>query len=187
MLAFSKYPIAKSEEGVDFIMPLNDTVFNCLNEKFSPKYVIEHTQKMVSAKSCQLSFDNSFMSFCIEYGKNGYFTGFSEIFETKEHILLNYKVSGVFPGCYLVNKNHSEGKYYKHYFDGKVNKFPFFNIISTDGNSFISVVQPEDLLRLKGNIANNSKDPYLKKLKEVIDNLRDDDNPVMIFYELKEN
>jgi hypothetical protein len=187
MLGFSKYPIAKSEEGVDFIMPLNDTVFNCLNEKFSPKYVIEHTQKMANAKSCQISFDNSFMSLCREYGKNGYFTGFSEIFETKEHILLNCKVSGFMLGYYLINKNRSEGKYYIHQTDEKVNKLPFFNIISTDGNSFISVLQPENLLYLKEKIANNSKDPYLKKLKDVIDNLRDDDNPVMIFYELKEN
>jgi hypothetical protein len=187
MLGFSKHPFAKSEEGVDFIMPLNDTIFNCSNEKFIPKYVIEHSQQMANTKSCQISFDKSFMSLCMEYGKNGYFTGFSEIFETKEHILLNNQISGIVLGYYLVNKNQLKGKYYMHSTDEEVNQLPFFHIITTDGNSFISVIQPENLLYLKEKIVNNSNDPYLKKLKEVIDNLRDDDNPILIFYELKDD
>jgi hypothetical protein len=46
MDSFSAHAMTVSEKGIDFIMPLSDTVFNCYNNKIEPKYIIEHVSKM---------------------------------------------------------------------------------------------------------------------------------------------
>jgi hypothetical protein len=187
MLEFSKHPITESENGVNFVMPLSPVVFNCHNGVMAPVYRIEHSQKMAPIEKYRLTFDNSLLDVDLLYGRDSYFTGFKEIFETKNHILLNYRCAGAMVGYYIANKKRQEGRYYVQSVDEYIDDFPFFSISETMCGDFVSVCESEYLLFFKDNIRNSKNNPHLEKLKSVLDHLKEDDNPVLIFYQFKDD
>jgi hypothetical protein len=185
---FSWHPISKAEKGVDFIMPLCDTVFNCYNNEFQPKYIIEHSRKTAPVKNHQISSQKRIYleDIKLELDKFGYFTGFKELFETENHILMNYTLRGYEQNCFIVNKKLNQGKYYSYSTSIELKEFPLFVINGTDGDNFISAMPADYALSLKEDIK-ETQDPDLKKLKSLLDNLLEDDNPILIFYELKDD
>jgi hypothetical protein len=197
-LAFSNHPMTESETGADMIMPLCDTIFNCHDGKIEPKYIIEHEKKMAPIEKYKLDFDKTITWLDMQYTEDGFFTGFKDIFETKEHILLNYGITGYNSGYFLADKTSLEGNYHSFSFfedidvhipqqiEAEIFTMPFFRIKTTDGENFVSLVQAYQLLPFKEKI-NVHKDPNLAKLKTVIDSLDEEDNPVLIFYKLKED
>jgi hypothetical protein len=195
---FSGHPISKAEDGFDFMMVLCDTIFNCYNNKFRPKYIIEHSQKMAPKERYKLNQDRPdkkgvyLQTAHAESDKSGYFTGFDNIYETDYHIILTYTLKGFFVNYFIANKNLHQGKYHASEKEAtlketfKKKEFPLFNIRSTDGKNFIGEMSPELLLPYNDHLK-DTKDPDLKKLKSVLDNALDDDNPILIFYELKDD
>jgi hypothetical protein len=199
-MAVCKHPITKSETGADMIMPLCDTIFNCFSDgKIEHKYIVEHNRKTAPLEDHKLTFDKTFRSVEIKYVRDGFFIGFSDIFETKYHILLNYGlIPGYTSGYFIADKATMEGYYYStSSYDVKsigtpvetkeikeITVMPFFKTKTTDGTHFISAVQPNQILALKGKI-NDKEDDSLTKLNAVIDNLDEEDNPVIFFYKLK--
>jgi hypothetical protein len=150
---------------------------------------IGHYPKMAPAEKYQMSLElkKTLESYNIVYGKQGFFTGFDAIFETDNHILLNYSVKGYpFPGYYIANKKRMTGKYFTHDVPKVIREFPLFMIAGTDGKSLISVLDAGFILSFKDDFqaGNNT---YLKNLKTVLDNLQDEDNPIIIFYQLQDN
>jgi hypothetical protein len=198
VLDFSKHPMTKFNDELHFIMPLCDTVFSCYDSRFEPKYVIEHSCKMAPIGQYNLTAQKSKTALDFQYIQDGFFTGFTDIFETQEHLLLNYGVTGYNSGYFLANKNSLQGSYHilstiediDNPFivpeNKEITSMPFFKIKTTDGTSFVSVVQPHQLLGLKEQI-NDKNDSNLTKLKSVIETVKEDDNPLLVFYKLKDN
>ena len=109
--------------------------------------------------------------------EQGFFTGFTGIFETEAKILLEYKDQGVVMGYFLFDKSSKAGHYYLTTWNEKYTTLPFFNTIYAYKNVFVGYAQPRDLLELE-----NLQD---EKIRESIKDLEEDDNPCLILYELK--
>ena len=54
----------------------------------------------------------TYSSMIFKYGNEGFFTGFTGIFQTNRHILLKYKHNGFLSGFYLASKENWEGNYH---------------------------------------------------------------------------
>ncbi|MDR1372187.1 MAG: 6-bladed beta-propeller [Dysgonamonadaceae bacterium] len=198
LFAFSRHPVTSTEKGADFIMPLCDTIFNCYNKEFKPKYKIEHFQSMAPSDKYQANINKTIYSLDYEFGQADYFTGFKDLFETKKHILLNYNAFGYQSAYFIANKERLTGNYFLHTgienanefvapaIEDTITKMPFFKINTTDGRSFISLIQPFYLLLYKDKFK-ESTDENLSNLKKITDILLEEDNPVLIFYTLKDD
>lgn len=182
-LDFSKHPMTPTNDGVNIIFPLCDTVFQYNNGQITPKYIIELPLPMLDKKnfSEELSVNNSYFSTLFTLTKsNKFFSGFSEIFETNNYILLTcqlqYKSSH-----YLANKSTKKGIYINKKND--VSEIPLWNIRTSTENEFVGLIDCETLLNFK----EEAKDASLihPKILEIINKSDFDDNPCVVFYRFK--
>lgn len=175
IISFSSNAMSSTKEGVSLILPLCDTIYSysLASSSFMPKFIVETPQKMVPKD--QLGKTKDLYNELINWGQQDFFTGFSRIFETDSHILLEYLDGGIALGYALFNKATHDGNYYLLSYDEVMKTIPFYRISCTYKNKFVAVVYPESLLRLK-NIKN-------EKLQEAILDLKEDDNPCLVFYE----
>ncbi|RHJ85328.1 6-bladed beta-propeller [Parabacteroides sp. AM08-6] len=179
-----------NDDRVNFIMPLCDTIFSCYKGKFMPMYVVGHQAKNIPREKFIIGEGESFFQKSIGYLQKGYFTGFTNYKETNDYILL----SGLSGNC-LINKQKTKGVYFSNEATNEsrlvksVQDIPFKaslkGIMGCDNDYFVGVADPIVLLNLK--ISPDTKDPVVQKLKEVVNNLQEDDNPVLIFYKLKDH
>ncbi len=178
MYPFSWHPMARSGKDIDIIMPLCDTIYtySAATSSFEPKYIIETPQKMIPKEKIRKNTPSYTEDIC-KLSEQGFFTGFTGIFETEAKILLEYKDQGVVMGYFLFDKSSKAGHYYLTTWNEKYTTLPFFNTIYAYKNVFVGYAQPRDLLELE-----NLQD---EKIRESIKDLEEDDNPCLILYELK--
>jgi hypothetical protein len=117
----------------------------------------------------------------INLGKQGLFSGFTALFETNTHILLEFSDKGLILGYFLCDKTSKQGNYYLYSTDEEMQQIPFFRIKGSFDDTFVGISQPEELLLYKWNIPGEAGVQFNKMLSS----LREDDNPVLFFYKLK--
>ena len=105
MYPFSWHPMARSGKDIDIIMPLCDTIYtySAATSSFEPKYIIETPQKMIPKEKIRKNTPSYTEDIC-KLSEQGFFTGFTGIFETEAKILLEYKDQGVVMGYFLFEK-----------------------------------------------------------------------------------
>mgnify|MGYP000918039515 CR=1 FL=1 len=186
LYGFSSHPISENTDGnISFIMPLCDTIFGYSNKDYYPKYVVDTPSKMVERKLFKTNTTDkgkTYSSMILKYGNDGFFTGFTGIFETDKHILLKYKYKGVVSGFYLVNKENLKGYYYICNIPKNPIKLPIINIIGSNDYEFIDVFNASDLIHLYNDINKNNNRAVLSEFKKVIKDLDEESNPCLIFY-----
>ena len=190
MFPLSVHPITETEKGVNFIMPLCDTIYSCHNDKFQPEYIIEHKQKMAPKDKYILGDGpdrNTYTSLALKFEKDGFFTGFNGIYETDNHILLTY-ICSYYNSCFLANKKKQEGRYYVlGEIDEDSKNIPLFReIIGCYKNTFICTINMLNLPYYKDVLSNN-RNKGMTQFKTIVESIEEDDNPVLIIYTLNEN
>lgn len=184
LYSFSNHPMGKYEDEIHFIMPLSDTIYSYSKSDFSTKYVFETSKKLIKREQITPNTSN-YDSDIFKLGKEGYFTGFTALFETKNKIFLEYKDQGIALGYYLFDKQTKEGNQYLYNYDNTLIKtVPFFRIVyALPNDQLIGIANPDYLLGLKDKLdVNNSS---VRQLKEVLDKTKDDDNPILFIYHFK--
>ena len=177
---FSNHPMVKFEDEIHFIMPLSDTIYNYSKSSFSTKYIVEGLQKVASKEQIKQPL-SSYSSEIFRLGQDGYFTGFTALFETQNKILLEYKEQGIILGFFLFDKQTKEGNQYLYTVAEFIKEVPFFRIVySLPDDQFVGIANPVELLRIKNSLDVNNL--YVKQLKEVIENTNEDDNPILFIY-----
>lgn len=177
MYAFSWFPMASSANEIDMIMPICDTIFtySASSASFYPKYIIETPQKMapkhrIGRKTAAYDRELSKLS------REGYFTGFTGIFETDTRVLLECNFHPML-GYFLFDKASKTGNYYISTWKKDTDTLPFSTPCYSYKNMFVSYMSAETLLSFK-----NIQD---KEFLESIKGLQEDDNPCLILYEFE--
>lgn len=176
MYPFSWHPMARIGKDIDIIMPLCDTIFSysAASSSFEPKYIIETPLKMAPKNKIRKNTP-SYNEDLYKLSEQGFFTGFTGIFETDEKVLLQYKDQGVVLGYFLFDKSLKSGHYYLSSWNKEYTSLPFFRTIHAYKNVFVGCTEANNLLQLK-----NIQD---KQIQESIKDLKEDDNPCLILYE----
>lgn len=177
--SFSRHPIAATENGANIILPLCDTIYNysASSRTFEPKYIVETPRKMASKYQIRNDKKQTYSAELYDLWEEGYFTGFNGIYETKEKIILTF-LNGIIMGYFVFDKLDRKGNYYIYEYDDASGEIPFYPVIYTYDNKFIASVGAEKLLEYKGCIKNGIFQDAIKDLKE-------DDNPCLLIYELE--
>lgn len=177
--SFSRHPIAATENGANIILPLCDTIYNysASSHTFEPKYIVETPRKMASKYQIRNDKKQTYSAELYDLWEEGYFTGFNGIYETKEKIILTF-LNGIIMGYFIFDKLDRKGNYYIYEYDDASGEIPFYPVIYTYDNKFIASVGAEKLLEYKGSIKN-------RIFQDAIKDLREDDNPCLLIYELE--
>jgi hypothetical protein len=178
--SFSHHPISKSgsSSSINIILPLNDTIYNFSDFSFNIKYIIETPLKLASKNQIKRETP-SINKDLYELSKKGYFTGYKAIFETEKNLLLEYLYEGLICGFFIFDKSKNEGSYYLYSSDLSTSEIPFFRIMGSTNDSFIGVATFNSLSQINVNFIKNDK------LKNIINNMEEDSNPVLFFYDIK--
>lgn len=161
-------------QGTDIhvLMPFNDTIFSFSKQGVEPSFTIEIPGEMVTIgdnMQDQLS--------------KGRFNGFSDLFESNDHLLLNYDYKGALAAFFLADKHSKEGKYYLNVISPPIERVPFFSrVVQVYKDRFICCVSPHTLFTIRELLMEDSKDESLQQLIKLIDGLKEDDNPVLFMY-----
>ena len=178
--SFSRHPIATIENGANIILPLCDTIYNysLSSRSFEPKYVVETPRKMASKYQIRNDKKQTYSDELADLWDAGYFTGFNGIYETDDKIVLTFLSGGIIMGYFVFDKSDQEGSYYIYVYDDESKEIPFYPVIFTYNNKFIASVRAEELLGYKNSIKDS-------KLQEFFEDLKEDDNPCLLIYELE--
>lgn len=176
--SFSSHPMTKVGKEVRVILPLCDTIFTYspLSSSFIPEYVVETPQKMAS-KSQITEHSSSYNGDLFRLSEEGFFPGFSALYETDSHVFLTYKDGGAVLGYFLFNKFTSDGYYYLYSWDLNAKEIPFFPVICTYDNKIVGMTKAHNVLDFK-----EVKD---KRYQELMKGIKEDDNPCLFIYEMK--
>lgn len=178
--SFSRHPITATENGADIILPLCDTIYNysLSSRSFEPKYIVETPRKMASKYQIKNDKKQRYSDELVDLWNAGYFTGFNGIYETEDKIILTFLSGGIIMGYFVFDKSAQEGNYYIYTYGDEPKEVPFYPVIHTYDNKFIASVRTEELLEYRNSI----KD---LRFQEIVQSLREDDNPCLVFYELE--
>jgi len=183
MYVLSRSMMTRVKDDIDFILPLNDTIYTLQSGNFVPKYIVDLPSPLAPRDQfSKTDVTNSHIRQIFKFAREGFFTGFYAIFETEKMIYLSYRQDGMVMGYYLGNKKSMNGNYYLITPGKTVDKIPFFNVQGNCNDAFIGISSAQELLSLKDKINSSDENPQLSKLKQIIENLKYDDNPVLFFY-----
>ena len=179
---FATHPISIVDREIKAILPLCDTIYSYTNLEFSPKYIIESPSKRATKEMIEentISYDKE----SYRLGEEGYFTGFTAIFETQRHLLLEAKMSGLDMGFYLVDKSKELGNYFIYTLKDPSHVIPFYPIVGSTENYFIGSSTLIDLDHVKWKLP---KRPSInREFMELINKRSSKDNPILLFYSIK--
>ncbi len=186
LYSFSAHPMSENADGeILFIMPLCDTIFTYSNKKYHPKYIVDIPDAMANKELFKTNItekNKTFTSLIFKYGNDGFFTGFTGIFETHKHILLKYRHNGILSGFYLANKENFEGNYYVSSIPEYPIKIPMINIVGSTEQEFVGAYPAMDLITLYNDIDKNKIDEVFGQFKTVVESLDEESNPCLVLY-----
>ena len=180
---FSNHPMVKAGDEIHFILPISDTIYSYSNSTFSTKYKIEVNQKM--AKKEQIGYNTfNYSSELAKLSRDGYFPGFNAIFETDSKIFLDYASEGLM-GYFLFDKQTGEGYKYEYSYYPPLKNLPFIRIVySLPDDKLIGISHPDGLSAIIEDLVIENPSPSVRQLMELLENTSNDENPVLIVYQL---
>lgn len=173
------HPISKTDGGVKFIIPFDNNIYT-INNSGNLETVFNIVTDKTKATEKELSEQKEYSVITsIELSNKGYFQGFTDVFETNNHILLAYYNLDYM----LINKITRQAIRFNNSISEGMVTMPFSGVISTTNDYFISVYSISDLEKFEK--IKYSGDENINKLKEFLKDYEYDSNPFLIVYKLK--
>jgi hypothetical protein len=172
--------IHKNERNINITFVFIDSIYQYLdNNTFKAKYRFDISNKKIPVNILKNATDMEFRT-TVENHNYYYFLGKFE--ETESHLFVAFSNDftktriNFFVDKMTKNIKGGTGQLYK------ISDFPGISLpIAAKGNYFISYIQPYEIIPSLEFLNNPSIEEDIVKLKK----LKDDDNPVLILYELK--
>lgn len=179
---FSNHPMTETKDGIHFIVPLCDTVFQYSNGNITPAYVIELPLPMLPKKhfTKELDTQKSYFSMVNDLAGESYFLGFKAIFETSTHVLFKYNRDSFIACYYLADKKEKKGFFKQMGGGSDLTKIGLYDVLSCTENEFIGAIDCETLLDWEEET--EDKSTIHPELKKILATSKFDDNPCLVFY-----
>lgn len=173
--------ISFHDDTIKLILPFDNKIYTCNDTCLTPIISIRTDKKILSEKRLNAETDFSIMTY-FNASEEGYFTGFKNICETKDYMLLNEAGENQY---FLVNKRKNMGRRYFYNQTDEQGSLPLLGICTTDGDFLVGTVSNLVLKNLVEQIPKNVSGEELKKLREVGFAMHEEDNPCIFFYKLR--
>ncbi len=160
------------------IKPFNRGIYELNSEgDFKLKYYINDNKRSIKVSKLEKIEDFN-MSYYLSFYNDGYFSGFSGIFEIDDLIYLPFY--GLH--YYIINKQTNEITMYNDNINGAIESLPLFNIVSSSNNSLIGVVPYFRTFSLRECSIGNDSSLEIKEFFDMINNMKPNDNPSLVVY-----
>lgn len=176
---FAKHPLTRSGSMIHYTMPLDPVIYEYSNGDVSEKYIIETPSKMIP-KDIMQRHNGSYLNRLVGLTSDGYFGGFTDIFEVGEYLFIHYMAKPFYPGLFVLDKDSNIGSYHAFPSAEELLASPIFPFSASDGNRIISIV-PSDLLISLKEYANSNVD-MVQELHTTLSLIDINDNPIMVIY-----
>lgn len=178
---FGYHPYMVTRDGsVNFVKPFDNIIYTFEGNVASPAYNIITEMKKYTKKEMKKMEYTSTINFNYEEDDN-IFLGFTDVFETPTHILLNSFLNSQF----LIDKSTMTGQRYRDYVleESKFKSVPLMNICALKDDFFVGFQTLSELSTLE---FEENGDHSVQQLQSLIKSMEDedDDRYVLLFYRL---
>lgn len=174
-----KCPFSIYNDTLKCIIPFDNKIYTYQDGELQPYVSIKANKPLVKANEIEALEYFSFMTYA-HFLNEHKFVGFTDIFETQNHLLLSFSNYSYF----LIDKRANAGTLYRYSLPEKLkSEVPFFKIIATDGDYFVGVIEPFKLQEL--DFDTRLENSYLQEIEEFLSTVNEEDNPVLFFYKIK--
>lgn len=173
------HPFTVTKEGVVFIVPFENTVYEYTPSAICrPLFAIKTDKKILSDEELRSIKDFSVFRYCKELEEN-HFIGFTDIYKTEKHYVLSFNSLYYF----IIEKDKMHGHVFSCFNPEEMAHMPLIHLISQYEKDFlIGYATPLEVKKWK--VSESCQDENLLKLKQMCDGMSDDDNPILLFYRL---
>lgn len=178
---FAAHPMTRSGNGIHFTMPLDDRVYEYSDGSVVEKYRVETPSEIIAKDAMRKRIEReTYLPALVKLTSDGYFGGFTDIFEVEDYIFIHYMAKSFYPGLFVLDKSSNTGSY--HAFPSAEGLFgsPVFPFSASDGNRIVSIVSPDRLIYLK-EYANSDVDTG-QELHTALKSMDMNDNTLMVIY-----
>lgn len=166
-----------------FIQPYCDTIFELSNGGISPKYRYNFSERFLDKRFTE--FEDA-----LKAQQNKMIIGIEGIYQTNASIIILYvdQQEGRFA---IYNKNTGTCNVYDYQFqNSRLGNLKTMSVSFTPSNEIITTYEAHNLINYSQNIFDKTKfqnREELQKIEGIIKNLKEDDNPIIFKYKLKED
>jgi hypothetical protein len=185
--AIAEHPYSVFNNEIHFVIPFSNSV-NCHgNHSTNMLYNIINGREEINTEQL-LKFADQYNNDYIDIIKNcvkddKYSVGFKNYYETDRYICVDYYIKGMLSQALLYDKKHKES----YIIDDYSTFTPDFgSIINSSRNTLIKVWKNDQIIGFKQNLDNGniSKTQYSPDILQLVENYTEDDNPVIILYQM---
>lgn len=168
--------------NISYIAPFDPVIYSYESGKETKRMEIQGITKTLSDKDQSNIKDYDFFKSYNLYN-DGYFVGFTGMYETGSFILFNELTSGNY---YIIDKNTGIQKRYEYSCDEELKNLPIMGIKAVYKDWFVGIQSATLLLGYYAeNMPKKSSDPFISKLDNTIKELKEESNPCILFYKIK--
>lgn len=176
---FGRHSFCVRNDTIKALVPYSNYVFYSSQKDLTPKWVIETKKDILSSKELERIKNFGIFSY-VDYRNQGKFVGFTDFFETSKYFLLAFYNLDYF----FVNKDNYQGfMYNESQNDDALQDIPLVDIKTTKDEFLVGTIESYRLK--KWNVSPTTTNKNLKILKQTIDSISSDGNPVLFFYGLR--
>jgi hypothetical protein len=164
-----------------YLLPFDPNIYVLDGDKGTVLREIPGVENVPTEKELEGITDYNFFTEFNMYNE-GYFAGFSGLYETDSLIFLNELEM---MNYYIIDKNSGKQKRYEYSLDDDIKTLPIKGIKATYQDWLIGVSDPMNLIQMNEDMPENPSDPYLKKLRDTAGKTTIESNPILLFYKIK--
>ncbi len=176
----------ESGDAVLYRRDFNDTIYSITASlEITPKYKLDFGKKWYSQKALKDNSGKGTLEIEREFDKKQY-PKFIYFAESNHHLMVTYTRNEQNSDIdYVSVYARTSGLIYNFRVDDKSILKLFANLQSYSGDSFYSFIKADDFLNMAANLTRDN--PFYEKMTQLSQNVNDTDNPLLVFFEFKEN
>jgi hypothetical protein len=176
-----KSTVSQFFDTIRLVAPFDNNVYTLIDGKLSPSFKVKTKQRKLSRKKIQSIKEFSIHKY-VEYMNKDYFTGFTGVFETHYYIMLEIDFGRKY---FLISKKNMTGRQFNYSLSETQDKLPLLNIVSSNSEYLIGVLDLMRLSTIKHSIIKDTEDENLRKLLNYINDNTINSNPCLLLYKLR--
>jgi hypothetical protein len=166
---------------ISYIAPFDPVVYSFENGKEVKRMEIEGVKTLSQNEQAAIDDYDFFKAY--NYYNDGYFVGFTGMFETGSFILFNEMTN---LNYLIIDKNTGLQKRFEYSCDEDLKNLPILYIKGAYKDWYVGLVSASLLTGYYSDyLPSGSSDPFIGKLRNTIKGLKEDSNPCVLLYKIK--
>lgn len=181
-MTYSSAPMVKTDEGILFITPFSDLVYEFTGDSIRTKYQVETLKPLVTDRQLSL-LGKTYFDIREKLDAGNYTSGIRGIVQAGKYCILDIQCSQ--PYTVVWDQEKGKGMYIMDYWDED------FDVYSQGISTYLTIAVGDGLLSVLPFLSEERREKLIENSKNAalvqgLKGLKEGDNPLLMFYDLKE-